>query len=71
MTMVVEVYKGFQLTVVEQPAGRFFVDITPIGGGGRTVATQAHGNASDALASARLIIDRGVLDGDRGVIDLG
>jgi hypothetical protein len=53
-----KVYEGFQLTVIELPNGSFCVDIMPIGGVGRSVRTQAHRDASAALASARLTIDR-------------
>ena len=71
MPTEVEVYKGFQLTVVPLPNGTFCVEITPTGGTDRSVRTQAHREASGAIASARLTIDRGVIDNDRGPLDLG
>lgn len=58
-------HNGFALTIVPQQNGTYIVDIVPAGDG-RTISTQAHATAALALASARLIINRGVLDGIRG-----
>jgi hypothetical protein len=60
----ISAYNGYWLTVVPQPTGTFVVDIVAVGGTDRAVGTQAYATVDGALASARLIIDRGILDGD-------
>jgi hypothetical protein len=60
MPMRVEVYRGFQLVVVEQPNGSYCVEIMPTGGTDLPVLTQDHRDASAALSLARLMVDRRV-----------
>jgi hypothetical protein len=59
MTTMIEVYKGHQLTAIEQPDGRWMVEIVEVGGGGKPFLTQAHREQSDAMASARRLLESG------------
>jgi hypothetical protein len=54
-------YKGYRLTATQQPGGGFSVETVPVAGR-KPVQTTTFADPLDALASARLIIDRGVLD---------
>jgi len=53
------IYKGFQLTAVEQPDGRWTVEVVPIGGGGKSFFTQPYRERAGAMASARRMLDNG------------
>jgi hypothetical protein len=54
------IYKGFQLTAVEQPDGRWMVEVVPTCGGGKPFFTQIYRERAGAMASARRMLDNGV-----------
>jgi hypothetical protein len=54
------IYKDHQLKAFKEPHGGWAVEIVPVGEGGRTWSTQVWKGRSEALASARRIIDNGV-----------
>jgi hypothetical protein len=60
MTTMIEVYKGHQLTAVEQRPSGWAVEIVPIGGGGKPWLTQTAADQDRAMASARRMLDNGV-----------
>jgi hypothetical protein len=55
------VYRNFQLVAIEQPSGRYRVEISSKGGGGEPVLTNEFRDVSGAIASARNIIDNVLL----------
>jgi hypothetical protein len=57
MTTRMDVYKGYELKAIEQPDGRWMVEMVEVGGGGKPFLTQTHREQADAMASARRIID--------------
>jgi hypothetical protein len=60
MATEIQVYRGHQLTAVEQPDGHWAVELVPTGGGGRPFLTQIYQTQSAAMASARTMLDNGV-----------
>jgi hypothetical protein len=61
MTQIVWVYKHCQLTVIEQPAGGYHVEIVQIAGG-KPVLTKQFREMSDAIDSAHRLVDNGIMD---------
>jgi hypothetical protein len=56
----IQIYRGYRLTPIEQPDGSFRVEIsTP--GGGKPFSTKTFRDLADAMAEARLIVDKGLL----------
>jgi hypothetical protein len=49
-------YRGFKLTIIEQPAGGYRVEIV-VTIGGKSVLTSTFAERATAMASARAIID--------------
>ena len=61
MERSIAIYRNFQLVAIEQPSGRYRVEISPKAGGGEPVLTSEFREVSDAIASARNIIDNVLL----------
>jgi hypothetical protein len=60
MTTMIVVYKGHQMTAVEQPQGGWAAEIASVGGGGKPWLIMVWPERSDAMAAARRMIDNGV-----------
>lgn len=52
-------YKSHTLTAVQQPNGAWVVEIAAVPGG-KTLVTPAHSDLSEAMATAKRILDNGI-----------
>ena len=61
MPTTMEIYKHFALTAIEQPDGRWMVELVRAGGGGKPSLTLPWRTKDQAMDAARRTVDNGVV----------